>query len=61
MADRGRRFFLKVPPGYVEMGEAEQKAALVDMWRATMTQLGENPDKLVSENAQDDPPDEPGS
>ncbi len=53
MADRARRFFLKVPPGYVEMTEDEQKAAAVAMWREVMTQLGEDANKHISENAQD--------
>jgi hypothetical protein len=46
--------------GYDEMSEAEQHAAVMAMWRELMAQLGENPDKLVGENVQDDPPDEPG-
>ncbi len=54
MVERGRRFFLKVPPGYVEMTEAEQKAAAVAMWADAMTQLGEDPDKLTRDHADRD-------
>jgi hypothetical protein len=61
MADRDRRFFLRVPVGYHEMSEDEQKAAAVAMWRVAMVQMGKDPDKLVSENPENDPPDEPGS
>jgi hypothetical protein len=61
MPTHDKRFFLKVPPGYVEMSADEQKVAAVAMWREVMAQMGEDPDKLVSENAQDDPPDEPVS
>ncbi len=57
MADRDRPFFLRIPAGYFDMTEDEQKAAAVAMWREVMTQLGENPDKLVSESAQDECPD----
>ncbi len=54
MVERDRRFFFKVPPGYHEMSEAEQKVAALEMWRDVMTQLGEDPDRLVTENAQDE-------
>ena len=39
------------------MSEGQQKAAAVEMWRAAMTRLGEDPDKLVGESAQDECPD----
>jgi hypothetical protein len=57
MVERDRRFLLKVPPGYFEMTEEQQQAAAVAMWRAAMTRLGEDPDKLVGESAQDECPD----
>jgi len=43
------RFFLKVPEGFFEMPETEQKAAAVGMWRDAMVQLGKDPDKLTGE------------
>jgi len=49
MVDRGRRFFLRLPEHYFEMTEADQKAAALAMWRAAMTQLGEDPDRLISD------------
>jgi hypothetical protein len=36
------------------MTEDEQKAAAVAMWRAAMTQLGEDADRLVSERTAQD-------
>jgi hypothetical protein len=63
MSNQNQRFLLRIPAGYHEMTEDEQKAAAVAMWREVMTQLGEDPDKLTGDraNAQDDPPDEPVS
>ncbi len=58
MTDRGRRFFSKVPPGYFEMSQDQQEAAVRELWAAAMTQLGEDPATLVSERAtaQDESP-----
>ena len=61
MVDRDRRFFLRVPVGYDQMSEAEQKAAAVAMWADAMVQMGEDPDRLISENPKDECPDEPVS
>jgi hypothetical protein len=58
--EQGRPFFLQVPRGYVEMNVGEQEAALVELWRGVMGQLGENPDELISEKAQDECPDHQG-
>jgi hypothetical protein len=33
------------------MSEGQQKAAAVEMWRAAMTQLGEDPDRFISGRA----------
>jgi hypothetical protein len=50
---------LRIPAGYFMMTEDEQKAAAVVMWREVMTQLGENPDKLIGDRAtQDENPDD---
>jgi hypothetical protein len=54
MTDRGRRFFLKVPPGYFEMSQDQQKVAAVAMWRGVMVQMGEDPDKLMTERVAQD-------
>ena len=51
MADRDGRFFLRIPADYFDMTEQEQQAATRAMWADTMVQVGEDPDKLVSENA----------
>ena len=51
MVDRGRRFLLKVPPGYFDMTEGEQQVATRAMWREVMTQIGEDPDRLISDRA----------
>ena len=58
MTDRGRRFFSKVPPGYFEMSQDQQEAAVRELWAAAMTQLGEDPATLVSgrATAQDESP-----
>ena len=61
LSDQAPRFFLRVPAGYFDMTEDEQQAATRAMWREVMTQIGANPDRLVSENAQDDPHDAPGA
>jgi hypothetical protein len=45
---------LRVPKHYLDMTQGEQEVAAMAMWRDTMTQLGEDPDRLVSENAQDE-------
>jgi hypothetical protein len=59
MSDQSPRFFLRIPAGYFMMTEDEQKAAAVVMWREVMTQLGENPDKLIGDRAtQDENPDD---
>ncbi|MGO8723205.1 MAG: hypothetical protein ACLQRM_10795 [Acidimicrobiales bacterium] len=60
MIEQGRPFFLRVPPGYVEMSVAEQEATLLELWRGVMGQLGENPDELISEKAQNECPDHRG-
>ncbi len=54
MPTRDKRFFLRVPKHYLDMTQGEQEVAAMAMWRDTMTQLGEDPDRLVSENAQDE-------
>ena len=53
MSNQNQRFLLRIPAGYHEMTEDEQKAAAVAMWREVMTQLGEDANKHISENAQD--------
>ena len=54
MVVRGRRFLLKVPPGYFDMTEGEQQVATRAMWREVMTQIGEDPDRLISERTAKD-------
>jgi hypothetical protein len=43
------------------MAEEEREAVVMAMWRDAMVQMGKDPDKLISENPENDPPDEPGS
>jgi hypothetical protein len=54
MSDRNPRFLLRIPLDHDQVSEAEQKAAAVALWREAMVQLGEDPDKLVNESAQDE-------
>ena len=59
MVERDRRFFLRIPEHYFDMTEDEQQAAARAMWRDAMIQVGENPDRLMSERlAQDENPDD---
>ncbi len=61
MSDQGPRFFLRVPVGYHEMSEDEQKDAAMEMWRDVMTQLGEVEDAeglISARTAQDECPDD---
>ena len=53
MVDRDRRFFVRIPAGFFTMTEDEQQAATRATWREAMVQMGEDPDKLVNENAKD--------
>jgi hypothetical protein len=57
MVDRDRRFFVRIPAGFFTMTEDEQQAATRAMWRETMVQMGEDPYRLVSENAKHECPD----
>jgi hypothetical protein len=61
MPTHHERFLLGIPAGYFEMSEDAQKAAAMAIWREAMAQMGEDPNKLISENAKDECPDEPGS
>jgi hypothetical protein len=51
MPTHDKRFFSRIPVGYFEMTEDEQKAAAVEIWQEVMTQLGEDPDKLTGDRA----------
>lgn len=43
MAKQFPQFFLRIPPGFFEMSDAEQEAAAMAMWRDAMMQLGKDP------------------
>jgi hypothetical protein len=51
MPTHHERFFLRIPEHYLDMTEADQKAAVLEMWRAAMIQMGEDPDKLTGDRA----------
>ena len=55
MADRDRRFVVRIPVDYFTMSEDEQQAATRAMWADAMRQLGEDPEGLISaRTAQDE-------